>query len=191
MSNETQQNGLNAAASSEAKAAEISEAKAGESSDPKAGETSKANIGEIAEAEASDDELLGACGGSEAPRTVMDVLRLPGVDRMYAVQPIPWCPHLEQVEPLDGRRLNCRAPCLDCDETDENWICLVCYKIYCSRFKNEHMLYHGLESEHRIVLSYSDLSVWCYACDNYIDNEITYPMKNSAHRSKFGEDLPC
>ncbi|XP_055958086.1 histone deacetylase 6 isoform X1 [Patella vulgata] len=183
MSNETQLNGLNAAETSEAKVAETAEAKAVE--------TSKANIGEIAEAKASDDELLGACGGSEAPRTVMDVLKLPGVDRMYAVQPIPWCPHLEQVEPLNGRRLDCRAPCLDCDETDENWICLVCYKVYCSRFKNEHMLYHGLESEHRIVLSYSDLSVWCYACDNYIDNEITYPMKNSAHRSKFGEDLPC
>ena len=38
-------------------------------------------------------------------------------------------------------------------------------------------------------LSFSDLSVWCYGCDNYVDNEQLYGIKNAAHRDKFGEEM--
>ncbi|ESP03566.1 hypothetical protein LOTGIDRAFT_137218, partial [Lottia gigantea] len=83
------------------------------------------------------------------------------------------CQHLADVRPLLSPELNTHAPCEDCGETEENWVCLICYKVYCSRFRNEHMLFHGIETEHRMVLSYSDLSVWCYACNSYIDNEVS------------------
>ncbi|XP_076448241.1 histone deacetylase 6-like [Babylonia areolata] len=64
------------------------------------------------------------------------------------------------------------------------------FKVFCSRYVNEHMLFHSVAEEHLMVLSYSDLSVWCYACNDYIDNEATFPMKNAAHCHKFGEALP-
>ena len=40
-----------------------------------------------------------------------------------------------------------------------------------------------------MALSFSDLSVWCYCCDNYVDNEKLYSIKNAAHRDKFGEEM--
>ena len=40
-----------------------------------------------------------------------------------------------------------------------------------------------------MALSFSDLSVWCYTCDNYIDNEKLYPIKNAAHIDKFGYEM--
>lgn len=51
------------------------------------------------------------------------------------------------------------------------------------------MLFHHVETEHALALSYSDLSVWCFKCENYIDNPILYKYKNLAHRDKFGEDM--
>lgn len=61
------------------------------------------------------------------------------------------------------------------------------------------MLFHHLEQEpkrehehepgHALALSYSDLSVWCFKCENYIDNPILFKYKNLAHRDKFGEDM--
>lgn len=89
--------------------------------------------------------------------------------------------------------INTKSLCQKCDPTTEkrveNWICLLCFETYCSRFIQEHMLFHHLETDHALALSYSDLSVWCFKCDDYIDNPILYKYKNLAHRDKFGEDL--
>ena len=41
---------------------------------------------------------------------------------------------------------------------------------------NEHMLMHGVTEEHLMCLSFSDLSVWCYGCDHYVDNMVSYEM---------------
>ena len=40
-----------------------------------------------------------------------------------------------------------------------------------------------------MALSFSDLSVWCYCCDNYVDNIKLYDVKNAAHKDKFGEEM--
>ena len=57
---------------------------------------------------------------------------------MYAVQPLPFCPHLEQVAPVPERGLDCSDPCEDCGNKGENWVCLICYKV---RKKYSHMIY--------------------------------------------------
>ena len=31
---------------------------------------------------------------------------------------------------------------------------------------------HANENAHPLALSFSDLSVWCYACEAYIDNQV-------------------
>lgn len=81
------------------------------------------------------------------------------------------------------------APCSGCQSSIENWICLHCFQTYCGRYIGEHMLYHHLESDHPLTLSFSDLSVWCYPCEAYIDNPILHKYKNLAHVDKFGEEL--
>lgn len=46
-------------------------------------------------------------------------------------------------------------------------------QVFCGRYVNEHMVTHGVEAEHPVVLSFSDLSVWCYLCENYLHNQVT------------------
>lgn len=52
------------------------------------------------------------------------------------------------------------------------------------------MIKHYAQTDHSLTLSFSDLSVWCYKCDAYIDNPILFKYKNLAHINKFGEELP-
>ena len=54
----------------------------------------------------------------------------------------------------------------------------VLFQVFCSRYVHEHMLFHSIAEEHLVVLSYSDLSVWCYACSDYVDNEVQYEKQN-------------
>lgn len=112
-----------------------------------------------------------------------------GVKEMYAVEPLKDCPHLCELGEVPEEGLDVNAPCEDCQNVGENWVCLVCYKVYCSRYVKEHMVQHGKDADHPLVLSYTDLSAWCYKCDNYIDNEKLTPPKSSAHKSKFGTEL--
>ena len=58
-------------------------------------------------------------------------------------------------------------PCKECAHIGENWLCLMCSMVYCSRYVNSHMVAHNAEEPgHMIALSYSDISVWCYECDS-------------------------
>ncbi|TMS16714.1 Histone deacetylase 6 [Larimichthys crocea] len=63
-------------------------------------------------------------------------------------------------------------------------------QVFCGRYVNEHMVTHGVMSEHPMVLSFSDLSVWCYLCEAYVHHQILFEAKNAAHCNKFGEEIP-
>ncbi|GIY38857.1 histone deacetylase 6 [Caerostris extrusa] len=106
-------------------------------------------------------------------------------DQFFCVTPLENCPHLELLQPIPNEGLNPRALCLACKDPKENWVCLHCYQVYCGRFINQHMVQHGLDMKHYLTLSYSDLSVWCYACDAYIHNELLMPIKEHACNAKF------
>ncbi|KAF0292725.1 Histone deacetylase 6 [Amphibalanus amphitrite] len=90
--------------------------------------------------------------------------------------------------PVGG--INASAPCADCGDSQENWVCLTCYQVCCGRYRSCHMLDHGAVTGHCMVLSLADLSVWCYVCENYIHHERLTAAKRSAHHSKFGVDMP-
>ena len=113
----------------------------------------------------------------------------------FAVVPLTWCPHIETVAELPPEGLSVHTPCGECDHVGENWVCLVCYQVrsvqhrfllkscqqvlflllqvFCSRYVAGHMVTHGQISGHNMVLSYSDLSVWCYSCDAYVHHEVS------------------
>lgn len=135
---------------------------------------------------------------------------------MFAVVPLRDCPHLGTVQDVPPNGINVRDPCQECGSTAENWICLRCYTVHCARNVNQHAVTHGQIAEHPMTLSFSDLSVWCYGCEAYIDNPVIvvflifekrscfftrlffilfffqrlFAARNSAHLSKFNHELP-
>lgn len=79
----------------------------------------------------------------------------------------------------------------------------------CGRYIKGHMKLHSEQHTHPLVLSFSDLSVWCYGCESYIDASVSFPVhsnytclnvcfffkalhesKNAAHLAKFGTEKP-
>ena len=107
----------------------------------------------------------------------------------FCVYPLSWCPHMESLPDKFPETVNVKEECGECRDASENWMCLNCNDILCSRYVRSHSLAHSSETGHSLALSFSDLSVWCYACDNYIDNPKFYDVKNAAHRDKFGEEM--
>ncbi|XP_037919448.1 histone deacetylase 6 isoform X1 [Hermetia illucens] len=147
-----------------------------------------------------NESTSGASGGPqpgpsrEKPKTLTEFLseniQALANEEMYAVVPLKNCPHLSRLNPDETpQRIVTSSPCSGCQSSIENWICLHCFQTYCGRYIGEHMLYHHLESDHPLTLSFSDLSVWCYPCEAYIDNPILHKYKNLAHVDKFGEEL--
>jgi NAD-dependent SIR2 family protein deacetylase len=55
-----------------------------------------------------------------------------------------------------------------CGDASENWFDLLDGTVGCSREINGHALQHAQATSHALSVSFSDLSVWCYACDSYI-----------------------
>ncbi|XP_061696179.1 histone deacetylase 6 isoform X2 [Syngnathoides biaculeatus] len=137
------------------------------------------------------DELepAGACGWSK-PQEILELTCGVQMAPMYVVDPLSSCPHLDAVKPLPPSGIDVFLPCHDCGSEVENWICLTCYKVACGRYVNEHMLAHGETSHHPMVLSFCDLSVWCYVCEAYVHNQAVFEAKNAAHSAKFGEEIP-
>ncbi|KAJ0076776.1 hypothetical protein Patl1_35343 [Pistacia atlantica] len=86
------------------------------------------------------------------------------------------------------------TPCNRCDHPSENWLCLSCKDVLCSRFVNKHMLQHFHQTNHSVALSYSsDLSIWCFICDAYLDAQVISqlrPVYETAYILKFGEAPP-
>jgi histone deacetylase 6 len=122
---------------------------------------------------------------------------------MFAVVPLSSCPHLVRVQHVPECGIDCMSPCSECGCVQENWVCLVCYsvsmqtlepichgmsvyykvpesekyshclQVHCGRYINGHMMLHAHSASHPLTLSFSDLSVWCYVCEAYIDNQVS------------------
>jgi uncharacterized UBP type Zn finger protein len=80
--------------------------------------------------------------------------------------------------------------CVENCKSDENWICLICGTVRCSRYSKSHNIAHFKESGHNIALSLRDLSVWCYTCDRYIKNSNLENILEYAHYCKFPDEVP-
>ena len=129
-----------------------------------------------------------------------ELLSLPENRGACLVTPLAWCPHLDSARKgaeamaADGEgSITPECPCADCGNVGENWVCLHCCEVRCSRYVNEHSLLHAASAEgHVLCLSLSDLSVWCYACEDYLgdDDDSVFAARNAMHRRKFGAEMP-
>ncbi|XP_065353218.1 histone deacetylase 6 isoform X1 [Cloeon dipterum] len=111
-------------------------------------------------------------------------------DEFSLVVPISDCPHLDRVEPLPEKGIDLSEKCAGCQSEAENWTCLTCYSVMCGRYVEGHMKLHSEQHSHPLVLSFSDLSVWCYGCESYVDAPAVHEAKNAAHLAKFGTEKP-
>ncbi|KAK7884575.1 hypothetical protein WMY93_027698 [Mugilogobius chulae] len=139
--------------------------------------------------EGAEQEAEGASGWSKTNLELSCGVEMGG-NTLFVVDPLSWCPHLDSVKPLPPAGVDVFKPCEACGAEVENWICLTCYKVFCGRYVNEHMVIHGVTDEHPVVLSFADLSVWCYLCESYVHNQVLFEAKNAAHWAKFGEEVP-
>jgi len=80
--------------------------------------------------------------------------------------------------------------CFVCEDKTENWYCYTCGKVFCSRYVKGHGLKHYEETGHPILLSFSDLSTWCYLCEEYIVDPALRQALFLLHLSKFGKPHP-
>ena len=105
------------------------------------------------------------------------------------VVPLTSCPHLADIKPVPyDSVIDAHKPCMKCKDARENWVCLGCYETYCSRFVKGHMVKHNEETKHPMVLSFSDITVWCYECEAYVHNPQLDNVKRLAYHSKFCND---
>eukprot|EP00045_Choanoeca_perplexa_P016166 m.214166 g.214166 ORF g.214166 m.214166 type:complete len:153 (-) comp17186_c1_seq1:561-1019(-) len=102
----------------------------------------------------------------------------------FTVEPRKDCPHVTQVAPVLDFELS--QPCGDCGHLGENWVCLTCSQVGCSRYVNEHMLQHCQSVEHPIAFSFSDFSYWCFSCNDYVVSPLFKPITKAATTMKFG-----
>jgi len=95
----------------------------------------------------------------------------------FAVHPIKECPHCipgKFIAPIEEfKDMTISTPCNhpDCDHAKENWVCLQCKYIGCSRYVKSHLLAHNEVEKHPIALSFADFSYWCYECDSYVTSK--------------------
>lgn len=93
----------------------------------------------------------------------------------FAVIPKTNCPHLQDhLSSIPDFKINVLNPCKLCQNEEENWICLKCFEIHCSRYIKKHAKFHYKETNHSIALSFSDLSIWCYQCKSYLKHQVCF-----------------
>lgn len=58
--------------------------------------------------------------------------------------------------------------CSVCDSTDDLWICLICGRVGCGRYKGGHAKDHWKETAHSFALELETQHVWDYAGDTWV-----------------------
>jgi len=122
------------------------------------------------------------------------------------------CPHIDALGHgclVQHSQLQFGQPCVHGCKGDENWICLQCSESRCGRYGNCHAVKHWQKTKedeekqvtvadaaggriargHCLTLSLSDLSVWCYECDGYVQHQCLVPLVKAMERLKFGGDV--
>lgn len=88
--------------------------------------------------------------------------------------------------------------CAVCDCTDDLWICLICGRVGCGRYKGGHAKEHWKETAHCFALEIETQHVWDYAGDTWVhrlirakgDGQVVeVPSHNSGRSSREDEDL--
>ena len=105
----------------------------------------------------------------------------------FCVDPKRDCPHVLRPSPAiiaHGAHCIASSTCSACGDTSENWLDVVDGSVNCSRHVSGHAALHAQATSHALSVSFSDLSVWCYACDSYIASPLLDGLLNALHEAK-------
>lgn len=145
--------------------------------------------------------LAPDAGGPVIPKEncphVSSLVNASGIDELLPVQPASTiCQHHTLSSPSvpsrTGRLKGESTSDGGCPGT-ENWWCLSCGVVLCSRYVNGHALQHWEETKstmddglgHCVAVSLSDFSTWCHACNAYIVNDSLRHVQAELERRKF------
>ena len=83
------------------------------------------------------------------------------------------CPHLEVGAEVEAaaRAGAGGGKCGGCEATQGLWLCLTCGALNCGRYVAGHAKTHHDSTGHSTALDWTELSVFCYQCDEYAVNE--------------------
>lgn len=101
-----------------------------------------------------------------------------------------WCLHLQYFTPPENLEISLNQCCQKCEEENQTLLCLHCFKEYCGKNANNHILQHVRENKHYFCIENSESRIWCYGCSSYINNLITIDIQRLIHKKRYGTDLP-
>jgi len=108
----------------------------------------------------------------------------------FSVHPKEDCPHFgSQIKMNIASLLNDqfnKNTCHTCKDQTENWMCLNCGETFCSRYVKGDAKQHFKDSGHTVAISFSDISIWCYSCDDYITHPLLTGIIQQLQKAKFG-----
>lgn len=142
-------------------------------------------------------EALQAIGNPADKEAAINWLLDHGEEDRGGTVELKHCPHVEEFShPFAPQKLIKRSSmafhnqCHQGCPGSENWCCLLCGETRCGRYAKKHSLAHWEEKKreqeanltvadaaarkeaigHCLVLGLSDLTVWCYECQAYVDH---------------------
>jgi len=80
--------------------------------------------------------------------------------------------------------IQCRQS--ECTSSNGVWLCLACNTPFCGRYGQRHGVQHREETGHATMMSFDDLSIWCYDCDSYVEHPRLGPLRAKMEYLKFG-----
>ena len=75
--------------------------------------------------------------------------------------------------------------CVDCENTNNLWCCLICGYIGCNRYQEKHSLIHSKKYNHRYSIELNNQRIWDYMTDSWVHRII----KNNENNIIFDENL--
>jgi len=146
--------------------------------------------------------ILDSGQGSDAGGPIIPIMDCPHVQHHVHVTP-PQLPSPSDAHcyvPNNGGQGHAKSEVSEDGKCPpgENWVCLQCGVVRCSRYVNGHGVIHYQESlkedpgpdgaGHCIAASLADLSVWCHACSAYLRHPDLDPLVKKLEQLKFGEE---
>nr|XP_027196969.1 ubiquitin carboxyl-terminal hydrolase 3-like [Dermatophagoides pteronyssinus] len=89
------------------------------------------------------------------------------------------CPHLKQITKINNPFIKeglilTNFECSVCRSKRNTWMCIHCGILNCDRYANDHANCHFKHKNHIIFIDCHSLSIYCYACDDFVINENCY-----------------
>lgn len=163
-------------------------------------------------------EALQAIGNPADKEAAINWLLDHGEEDRGGTVELKHCPHVEEFShPFAPQKLIKRSSmafhnqCHQGCPGSENWCCLLCGETRCGRYAKKHSLAHWEEKKreqeanltvadaaarkeaigHCLVLGLSDLTVWCYECQAYVDHVVAIRYYSSVLFFRSSDAEPC